>query len=72
MDDLEEQLPRARIEDKDSAIDWLGGQVTFKCLQAEGEGKDKKDAKYRTLELGYALIFSMIMSCDYVCAPPTL
>ena len=32
VDDLEEQLPSARIEDEDGTIDRLGGEVTFKCL----------------------------------------
>ncbi len=32
MDNLQEQLTRARIEDKDGSIDWLGCQVTLKRL----------------------------------------
>ena len=37
VDDLEEELSSARIEDEDGAIDWLGGQVTFKRLQTRKE-----------------------------------
>ena len=33
MDDFEEKLSRARIEDEDGAVDWLRGQVTFKRLK---------------------------------------
>ena len=32
VDDLEEELPRARIEDEDGAIDGLGRQVPLKRL----------------------------------------
>lgn len=32
VDDLEEQLPRARVEDEDGAVDGLGGQVALKRL----------------------------------------
>lgn len=32
MDDLEEQLARLGVEDKDGSIDRLRGQVTLKCL----------------------------------------
>ena len=39
VDDLEKQLSSARIEDEDGTIDWLGGEVTFKCLQAGEERK---------------------------------
>lgn len=37
MDDLEEELSSARVEDKDGAIDWLRGQVAFKRLQPREE-----------------------------------
>jgi hypothetical protein len=33
VDDLEEELSSARIEDEDGTIDWLGRQITFKRLQ---------------------------------------
>mmetsp|Transcript_62206 Transcript_62206/g.196851 ORF Transcript_62206/g.196851 Transcript_62206/m.196851 type:complete len:1067 (-) Transcript_62206:4174-7374(-) len=32
VDDLEEQLPRARVEYEDRAVDGLGRQVAFECL----------------------------------------
>ena len=32
MDDLQEELPRARVEDEDGTVDGLGGQVALKCL----------------------------------------
>ncbi len=32
MDDLQEELPRARVEDEDGAVDGLGGQVALKGL----------------------------------------
>ena len=32
VNDLQKQLARARVEDEDSTIDWLGGQVTLKRL----------------------------------------
>ena len=37
VDDLQEQLPRARVEDEDGSVDGLCGKVPLKCLQ-EGEG----------------------------------
>lgn len=32
VDDLQEELTRPRVEDKDGAIDWFSGQVAFKRL----------------------------------------
>ena len=32
VDDLEEELPGARVEDEDRAVDWLRGQVALKGL----------------------------------------
>ena len=32
MDDLQEELASARIEDEDGAIDWLGRQISLKRL----------------------------------------
>jgi hypothetical protein len=32
VDDLQEQLPSARVKDEDGAVDGLGGQITFKRL----------------------------------------
>jgi hypothetical protein len=32
VDDLEEELSRARVEDEDGAVDGLGGQVAFEGL----------------------------------------
>lgn len=36
VDDLQEQLPSARVEDEDSPINWFGGKVTLKSLWEEG------------------------------------
>lgn len=33
MDDLQEKLTSSWVEDKDGSIDWLGSQVTLKCLE---------------------------------------
>ena len=33
VDDFEEKLSRARIEDKDGTVDWFRGQVTFERLE---------------------------------------
>ena len=33
VDDLEEELSGARVEDEDGAVDWLGRQVAFKRLK---------------------------------------
>lgn len=33
VDDLEEKLACPWVEDKNGPIDWLGGQVTLKCLK---------------------------------------
>ena len=35
MDDLQEELAGSWVEDKDSAVDRLCGQVTLKCLQVK-------------------------------------
>jgi len=32
VNDLQEELSRARIEDEDGTVDWLGCQVTLKGL----------------------------------------
>ena len=48
VDDLQEQLPRARIEDKDGSIDRLGGQVTLKCLYVgEREWSEERGCEVR-------------------------
>ena len=36
VNDLEEELSRARVEDEDGSVDGLGGQVAFKRLGKEG------------------------------------
>ena len=37
VDDLQEQLPRARVEDEDGSVDWLCRQITLKSLSVETE-----------------------------------
>lgn len=39
VDDFEEKLSRARIEDKDGTVDWFRGQVTFERLKWKRRGK---------------------------------
>ena len=39
MDDLQEELAGARVEDEDGAIDWFGCQITFECLM-DGDSVD--------------------------------
>ena len=39
VNDFEEKLSRARIEDKDGAVDWFRGQVTFERLEWKHTGK---------------------------------
>ena len=41
MDDLEEQLSRAGIEDEDGSIDGFGSQVTLKGLERGPDGSMK-------------------------------
>ena len=38
VDDFEEKLSRARIEDKDGTVDWFRGQVTFERLKWKRRG----------------------------------
>jgi len=39
VDDLEEELPRARVEDENGSVDGLGGQVTLERL-VDGDAVD--------------------------------
>ena len=39
VNDLQEQLSGPRVENEDGAVDWLGGQIAFKCL-VDGDAID--------------------------------
>ena len=40
VDDLEEELAGARVEDEDGSVDWLRRQVTLKRLQTPPHSND--------------------------------
>lgn len=37
MNNFKEKLSCAWIEDEDGSIDWLGSQITFKCLKKQDD-----------------------------------
>ncbi len=55
MDDLEEQLPSAGVEDEDSSIDRLSGEVALEGLRGresgEGEGEGEGEGGVVTVYL---------------------